>query len=136
MTLRAARVAYRTMATRKKTDYVTRDEFRAQGILFERLESKMDAMLEGLSSFREQTSREIQELEKRLTARIEVLEQVVRKNSEDIRKNSEDIRKNSDAIHRIEVQLAEIRGRLDRKEEALTSIERRVEALERHMGVH
>src|SRR5690242_18406476 len=73
---------------------------RAQSVLVEDLQSKIELVLEAVTGSRESLERSMHELEARLSARIDVLERVVRQNSEDIRKNSEDIRKNSADIQK------------------------------------
>src|SRR5262245_34777730 len=96
-------------ARRKPADLETKDDVRTIGAMFETLQSSVNALSEGLASVRDELRTEIRALDRRLSDRIAVLEEVVRKNSEDIRKNSEDIR-----LMRIEI--AELRLRFDRRD--------------------
>jgi hypothetical protein len=97
-----------------KDTSATSNDVRAIGGMVERLESSVNALAEGLTSFRSELKTDLRALEIRLTERIELLEDVVRKNSEDIRKNSEDIRL-------MKIEIAELRLRFDRRDTGMTS---------------
>jgi hypothetical protein len=74
---------------------------------------------------------------RRIGQRLDALEAAVRLNSEDIRKNSQDIQKNSqdiEAMRRELIRLGIILG-ADRDENAIQALERRVEAIERRLGM-
>jgi len=62
-----------------------------------------------------------------LSARISLLEEVVRENSRDIRKNSEDIRK-------LEAAVVDLRRRFDRLEHE-SEFEKRVLEIEKRLGI-
>jgi methyl-accepting chemotaxis protein len=100
---------------------LVRQDIRSLAVTVERVESHVQMLAEALTMTRESLERKIDEVDARLSARISVLEDVlrtlvidvrqnsedirtlvidVRKNSEDIRKNSEDIRKNSEDIRK------------------------------------
>jgi len=104
----------------------TKEDVRAIGVMVERLESSVRGLAEGMTSLRSELKSDIVELERHLSERISVLEEVVRKNSEDIRKNSEDIR-----LLRIEV--GELRLRFDAHDGRVRDLERRVEILEQRL---
>jgi chromosome segregation ATPase len=73
---------------------------RGRDVVLERIESQMQFVVEAVTGLREELVAKIDDLEARLSARISVLEEVVRQNSLDIKKNSEDIKKNSEDIRR------------------------------------
>ena len=68
----------------------TKADARAIGVVVERIESKLEALTEGLSAVRDELKADMSSLEIRLSTRISVLEEAVRKNSEDIRRNSDE----------------------------------------------
>jgi chromosome segregation ATPase len=140
----AKRDSGRKMAARRASvnQYATKDDVRAIGVVVERIESKLGALTEGLGVLRDELKTDIASLEQRLSARIAVLEEVVRKNSEDIRKNSEairqnseDIRKNSEDIRLLRVEVAELRLRFDQRESRLDELERRISIVEQRLGI-
>jgi chromosome segregation ATPase len=132
--------------TEAKTEL--RGEIRALGVIVEHLSSKIDTLSEGFGGLREQITTEIGGLERRLGDRITLLEEVVRKNSEDIRKNSEDIHKNSEDIQRLSAdvrasgrevaelraEVADLRARFDRRED-MRELNERVAAIEKKLGI-
>jgi len=103
---------------------------RAFGVVLERLESQMGAVLEAVTTSSQRLDAKIDALGAHLSERISVLEQVVRQNSDDIRKNSEDILalRNEVARLRHDFDHREERGRVD-------ALEARVAALEARLGV-
>jgi chromosome segregation ATPase len=124
------------MAARKKSvEYATKDDFRAIGVMFERIESSVNVLAEGLASFRSELKHDLRAVEERLSNRISILEDVVRKNSEDIRKNSEDIRKNSEDIRLVKIEVAELRLRFDQRDTRMDDLESRVAAVEKRLGL-
>jgi len=110
--------------TRSETKPPTLAEsVRAQGVLLEQLGSRMELVLEAVTGSEKRLDAKIDALEARLSERIVVLEQVVRRSSEDIRAVREEVaRLRYDFDHREE------RGRMD-------ALEARVAALESRLGV-
>jgi predicted nucleic acid-binding Zn-ribbon protein len=106
---------------------VLSDNIRAVGVSVERVESHVRGLAEALTSTREQLERKIDGVEERLSARIAVLEEVVRKNSEDIRRNSED-------IQLLQTEVAGMRLQLARREK-LDDLDARVTTIEKRLGV-
>ena len=120
---------------------VLSDNIRAVGASVERVESHVRGLAEALTSTREQLERKIDSLDERLSARITALEDVVRqnsrdiqKNSEDIRKNSEDIRKNSEDIQQLQLEVADLRRQLVRREK-LEELDQRITTIEKRVGI-
>lgn len=75
-----------------KTDVsVLKTDVRALGVVLERVDSNVRALAEGMVSMHQGLTAHINDVERRLSARIDVLESVVRQNSIDIAKNSADI---------------------------------------------
>jgi methyl-accepting chemotaxis protein len=134
------------------------DAARAQAVVLEQIRSQMDVVLEAVVGSRAHLDAKIDAVGARLSARIAVLEEVVRKNSEDIRKNSEDIRKNSEDIRKnsedirknsedikrnsedirqLREEIARLRYDFDHRAEVggLGMLEGRVTALEQRVGV-
>ena len=105
-----------------------RDEVRGVAVLVERNGSDMRAMLEGMSSMRDELTRQMTDMEERLSSRIEALEGVVRSHSLDIRKSSEDLRA-------LTTEVAALRIRFDRRDVQLEELEERVAATEKRLGI-
>jgi chromosome segregation ATPase len=122
----------RVMATRKRTTQKP-PSGTASGrvaILLEQIQEQNRATIEAVTSLGTSLRREISELRRDLTLRIEALEIAVRKNSEDIRKNSEDIRKLQEQV----AELTEVvRGKVDRAD--LEALALRVARLEARLGI-
>ena len=129
------------MATRKTTERVTlrtlaaevranSEAVHANGVLLEQLQSQMLVVLEGLTSFRAELKSDVATLREELSARISILEEVVRKNSEEIRKNSADIRDLREEVARLRHDF-EHRSDVER----IGALERRVAAMEARLGV-
>jgi hypothetical protein len=119
----------------RKTPHETRpptlaESVRAQGVMLEQLGSRMELVLEAVTGSEKRLDAKIDALEARLSERISVLEQVVRRNSEDNRKSSEDIRALREELARLRYDFnhREERGRMD-------ALEARVAALESRLGV-
>ena len=117
---------------------------RAFGVVLERIESQMTAVVEAVTSATQRLDAKIDALGAHLSERISVLEQVVRQNSLDIRQNSEDIRKNSEDIGQnsedilaLRNEVALLRHDFDHREERgrVDALEARVAALETRLGV-
>ncbi len=124
------------MATRRRSsgsagiETLADDALRGRDILLERIESQMQFVIEAVTGMQETFDVKLSALEERLTARIGILEDVVRKNSEDIRKNSEDIRS-------LRLELAGLRQDFERRQEPgrLQALEKRVSRIERKLGI-
>jgi len=140
----ATRRLERKTATARSQAGRPADATRAQNVLLEQLKSQMDGVLEAVMGSRTYLDTKIDAVEKRLSERISVLEEVVRQNSEDIRKNSEDIRKNSEDIRKNSADIRELREEVarlrydfDHRTELgrVAALEGRVTALEKRVGV-
>jgi len=105
------------------------------GVLLERLSSKVDAVIEGIAALTDHGTRSLGDLESKLSARIELLEQVVRQNSVDIQKNSADIRQNSADIQVLRIDIAGLRYDFDRHLGRADGLEERVAAVEQRLGI-
>lgn len=68
------------------SEAATKDDFRAVAVMLERLESKVDAVVEQ-TSMRDELKREMNAMEQRLLRRIEAIEDVLRSHSIDIRES-------------------------------------------------
>ncbi len=99
---------------------VLSDNIRAVGASVERVESHVRGLAEALTSTREQLERKIDSLEARLTARIALLEDVVRQSSKD--------------IQTLKLELIDMKLQLVRREK-LDELDARVAALEERFGV-
>ncbi len=99
------------------------DAIRAQNVLLEELRSQMQFVLETVTGHYAELKRTIQEVEISISQRIERLEQVVRKNSEDI------------IVLRDEV--AKLRHDFDHREESKRTrgLEERVRRIEEKLGM-
>lgn len=113
-------------------------------ILLEDIQSKVQLTMEAVTGFRAEFRAEIEALRAELSRRIDVLELAVRKNSEDIcqlraevRQNTQDIRQNTQDIQELREEIQRMREQLERKtdREALLGLQRRVEVLERRLGI-
>jgi DNA repair ATPase RecN len=96
------------------------DEFGRVLVLLEDIRAQNKATIEAVESGRRETSLEIQRLEARLTARIEILEAVVRHHSEELRG--------------IRLELTALKAtvnNLESKVDRLLALEARVTAIER-----
>ena len=130
------------MATKKKgatprPRSASRDASRARDVVLERIESQMQMVVEAVTGLQQQLVTGLSALESRLSDRISVIEQVVRKNSEDIRRNSEDIRKNSEDIRQLREEVAMLRRDFDQREEVarVKALEERVARVEAKLGI-
>jgi chromosome segregation ATPase len=147
------------MASKRKPARSTRrsaaprddDAQRARDVVLERIESQLQVVAEAVTSLSAQLDSKLGALEERLSARISVLEAVVRKNSEDIRKNSEDIRKNSDDIRKnsddirknsddiraLHAEVAQLRRDFEHRAELaqMKALEERVARVEAKLGI-
>jgi predicted phage tail protein len=116
-------------ATRTKLP-TAQETARATNVLLESLERQMKAVLEAVNTNGSTLRTEIRELEARLSARITVLEEVVREHSRSLREQSEEIR----ALRR---DLNAFRHDFDHREEVprLKALEARVAIVEQRLGV-
>jgi len=129
-----------------------------QAILLEAIQEQNRATIEAVFASKQELVQRMDEMRRELTLRLEVVEAIVKKNSEDIRKSSEDIRKNSEDIRknsedirknseqirlnteelgRHSEELRRIAAMLERKSDqaSLIALEKRVTALEKHVGL-
>ena len=132
------------MTSRKRQPKTSSTQMGRVLILLEEMREQNHATIEAVFSSEQRTNRRLEEIELKLTRRLDVLEVAVRmnsdeirKNSEDIKRNSEDIRKNSEDIQRMSQEIREMRGVLERKADhaALVALEQRVSALEKRVGL-
>jgi chromosome segregation ATPase len=112
----------------------SKDDVRAIAVMVERLESSVRGLAEGMTALREGFKGDLDALEQRLSSRISVVEEVVRKNSDDIRKNSDDIRKNSDDIRLLRIEVAELRLSFGKSDGRMHDLERRLDAVEARLN--
>lgn len=94
-------------------------------LLLEAMRADNRATYEALVTFSQSMDRKLADLRAELTARLDVLEAVVRQNSRDIRKNSEDILRLDQSVREMREDLALKASRAD-----LEKLEKRVAALE------
>jgi len=102
-------------ATRQELNEVRDDlkrDIRGVVVIVERLESGMGILAEGLPSVRDGSRADLHAAEDRLTARMNVIEEVVRQSSTDIRENREAIRENAAAIRQSREAIGELRTEL------------------------
>jgi chromosome segregation ATPase len=127
------------------------EQLRGTTVLLESMQEQNRATIEAVHALEGRMNARFDDLERRLTLRIEALEiavrknsEDIRKNSEDIRKNSEDIRKNSEDIRKNSEDIQELQARVDalalelkRKPDAdaLKALEERVARLEQRIGI-
>ena len=119
----ATRKLKRKTATARSEAGRPADATRAQNVLLEQLRSQMDGVLEAVTGSRAHLEAKMETLEKGLSERIRMLEEVVRQNSKDIRDLRDEVaRLRYDFDHRAEL------GRV-------AALEGRVAALEKRVGV-
>jgi predicted RNase H-like nuclease (RuvC/YqgF family) len=113
--------ARRTTGARRAPS--TAESIRGFGVVLERVESQMAAVLEAVTSSSDRLDARIDTLEARLSERIAALEQVVRAHSE--------------RISGLENEVARLRHDFDHREERgrMEALELRVAALETRLGV-
>lgn len=113
------------------------EQIRALGVVIEDMSSKMNVVVEAVTSMPGRWQADMSAMESRLSARIEVLESVVRQNSADIKQNSADIRQNSADIIALREQVAGLRHDFDHREELgrVSALETRVSAIESRLGI-
>jgi hypothetical protein len=121
-------VATKKATTAKRLDAVE-ETLHVHGVMLQQIQSQLQFVAEAVTGLSQKLDTKIDELEARLTARITLLEEVVRQNSRDIRKNSEDIRKNSEDIRVAREEIAQLRRDFERRSELA-----RVEALEQRLA--
>ena len=97
----------------------TNDLLHANGVLLERLDSKIDTVIELIGTLATKT--DLAELDVRLSERISRLESAVRQNTEDL------------CLLRDEV--VELRLRFDRRDLRADELERRIAELEKRAGI-
>lgn len=105
---------------------LVRDDVRALGIMVERTQSNISAVIEVLSETASKS--DVRNLEERLSRRLSLLEEVAGETSGNVLKNSEDIR-----LLRNEV--AQLRLQFDRRELRVDELERRIAEVEARLGI-
>ncbi len=118
------------MATRKQLRAPGATESGRVLIMFEQMQTQMQALNEAIFSTRDDLERSINGRIDKLELRIEALEMAVRNNSEDIQKNSENIEK-------LRIQLESLTQVVATKidERALAALEARVAHIEHRLGI-
>jgi predicted RNase H-like nuclease (RuvC/YqgF family) len=127
--------AQRTTGARRAPS--TAEAIRGFGVVLERVESQMAAVLEAVTSSSERLDARIDTLEARLSERISALEQVVRAHSERISALEQVVRAHSERISALENEVARLRHDFDHRDERgrMDALELRVAALETRLGV-
>jgi predicted RNase H-like nuclease (RuvC/YqgF family) len=110
---------------------------RGFGVVLERIESQMTAVLEAVTSSSERLDARIDLLEARLSQRISALEDVVRQHSQRISALEDVVRQHSERISSLENEVARLRHDFDHREERgrMEALEVRVAALEARLGL-
>jgi len=108
-----------------------------QAILLEAIQEQNRATIEAVYASKQELAQRMDEMRRELTLRLEIVEAIVKKNSEDICKNSEQIRLNTEELGRHSEELRRIAAMLERKSDqaSLIALEKRVAALEKHVGL-
>ncbi|MGQ0505098.1 MAG: hypothetical protein ACT4TC_07225 [Myxococcaceae bacterium] len=106
------------------------EQLRGTTVLLENMQEQNRATIEAVHALEGRMNTRFDDLERRLTLRIEALEIAVRKNSEDIRKNSEDIQ---ELQMRVDALALELKKKPDA--DALKALEERVTRLEQRLGI-
>ena len=88
------------MTSRKRQPKTSSTQMGRVLILLEEMREQNHATIEAVFSSEQRTNRRLEEIELKLTRRLDVLEVAVRMNSDEIRKNSEDIKRNSEDIRK------------------------------------
>lgn len=99
-------------------------------VIVEQLEGQIGAVVDALEATERRLNRRIDDLEARLTGRLEMLELAVKMLSDQVRKNSSD-------IERLVLEVAQVRESLHAHatREELLKLEARVEELEARAGI-
>jgi len=99
-------------------------------VVVEQLQGQIGAVVDALEASERRLNRRIDDLEARLTGRIEMLELAVKMLSDQVQKNSHD-------IERLAAEVAQVRAHLDAHatREELLKLEARVEELEVRAGI-
>ena len=108
-----------------------------QAILLEAIQEQNRATIEAVYASKQELVQRMDEMRRELTLRLEIVEAIVKKNSEDICKNSEQIRLNTEELGRHSEELRRIAAMLERKSDqaSLIALEKRITALEKHVGL-
>jgi len=108
-----------------------------QAILLEAIQEQNRATIEAVYASKQELAQRMDEMRRELTLRLEIVEAIVKKNSEDICKNSEQIRLNTEELGRHSEELRRIAAMLERKSDqaSLIALEKRITALEKHVGL-
>jgi hypothetical protein len=109
-----------------------RIEVRALGVVVERIDSNVQMLAEAMIGMRTELKRDITELDARLSARIDRLEDAVRTNLREIR----ELKPLKTEMAELRAEVAALRRDFERRDaERLASLEARVTELEKRAGI-
>jgi chromosome segregation ATPase len=114
-------------AKRTASDPVLMELLRAHGFLVEDMRAQNTAVLEAMTSFREEVRRDLAALRAELLERIERLEDAVRQNSRDIRRLE-------GRVESLEGKVDRLEGRVDRLETEGTRLSAEIRAVREALG--
>lgn len=106
-----------------------KDQLHYNAVLLEEIRSQMNAVIETVEVTGANLNEKIDGVEKRLTARIEVIEIVVKGNSAKLKEHDKQFEKIDQRFEKIETKLKEHDQRFDRLEEKMDRV---VEKVDRH----
>jgi chromosome segregation ATPase len=116
-------------AKRTASDPVLMELLRAHGFLVEDMRAQNTAVLEAMTSFREEVRRDLAALRAELLERIERLEDAVRQNSRDIRRLEGRVESLEGKVDRLEGKVDRLEGKVDRLEGRVDRLETEVTRL-------
>jgi len=106
-------------------EYATREELHL-GAMFERLDSRITLLAEGILGVRDELKADLRATEERLSERITIVEDVVRQNSVDIRENRTAIFQNREAIVENRAAIRENRDAIRENRVAIEALQKDV----------
>jgi predicted nuclease with TOPRIM domain len=121
-------------AKRTASDPVLMELLRAHGFLVEDMRAQNTAVLEAMTSFREEVRRDLAALRAELLERIERLEDAVRQNSRDIRRLEGRVESLEGKVDRLEGKVDRLEGRVDRLETEVTRLSAEIRAVREALG--
>jgi predicted nuclease with TOPRIM domain len=121
-------------AKRTASDPVLMELLRAHGVLVEDMRAQNTAVLEAMTSFREEVRRDLAALRAELLERIERLEDAVRQNSRDIRRLEGRVESLEGKVDRLEGKVDRLEGRVDRLETEVTRLSAEIRAVREALG--
>ncbi len=102
-----------------------KDEIRAVGVLVERIDAKVDAVIEGLTSTRDELKRDMASMEERLLARMAMIENVVSRHTKML----------DDLAEQILALRVDMTNRFAMKDTEVADLDARTTALEKKVGI-